>query len=484
MIIAIQAYVLIRSRADTWRDIERSAENMTQTLAASIERNLSILELSLDGVEQALRLPELATASPHARDMLLFDRSASAEFLGSMLVLDTAGKVLFYSGYTTPIAVDLSDRDYFTAQQNGPRPHFISVPFDSRVRSGDPSIALSRRLATLGGTFEGVAVAVVRLSYFRSLFGKLDLGPGSVVSLVRTDGTIIYRQPSVDGRGNAGTNVANSRSFQKSLAQPGEGFITVASIDGVKRYFLSRRIGAFPLLLVVGISVDQALRHWFIQAVILSGLTIAVCGLLLYVIVNLRRALRHSYEMEEQLATMALTDPLTGMPNRRGFGMAAETEMRRAARDQKDLSLLMIDVDHFKQVNDRHGHPFGDQILAQIARQIQAAIRRPGDFAARFGGEEFVVLLPATGSDGALLIAERMRAAIADIALIKDGVEVGVTVSVGVSTARVMPGERVDALVSQADAALYEAKSAGRNRISFRAMPQALPPPGAEALAL
>lgn len=466
LIVAVQSYALWRSREDALRDATRAGENVLQTLSSGIERNLGIIELSLSGLQDALRVPDLETLPEALRQMLLFDRAASAEFLGSMLVLDPAGRIRFDSGGPSDRNVDLSDRDYFLAQRDGNIPRFISRPFGSRIRAGDPSVALSRRLSGVDGSFEGVLMAAVRLSYFRSLFGKVDLGPDSVVTLVRTDGTIIFRSPWGDGDGYSGVNISNSPVFRRISSHPGEDFINYSVLDGEKRYYFSQKIGNFPLILVVGISVNNALSTWFTQAIILSALTVLICALLIYVVLNLRRALRHSYDMEEQLAVMALNDGLTNLPNRRGFNMACETELRRAAREQRELAVLVIDVDHFKRVNDSWGHPFGDEVLVQIASQIQRSIRRPGDFAARLGGEEFVVLLPSTGADGARYIAEQIRLAVASIHLHAGGGHyVSPTISIGVACSAVKPGDRIAPLLRAADEALYEAKGAGRNRV-------------------
>ncbi|WP_408647752.1 diguanylate cyclase [Xanthobacter dioxanivorans] len=125
---------------------------------------------------------------------------------------------------------------------------------------------------------------------------------------------------------------------------------------------------------------------------ILSALTIAVCVLLILLIRTLHLALLHSQEVEEQLEVLAVTDQLTGLPNRRAFDLALASEMQRAARHRTPLAVLLIDVDHFKRINDRHGHGVGDVVLTRVARQLARSIRRPGDFAARYGGEEFVAI--------------------------------------------------------------------------------------------
>ncbi len=169
-----------------------------------------------------------------------------------------------------------------------------------------------------------------------------------------------------------------------------------------------------------------------------------------------------------RLARLSATDGLTGIGNRRAFDEALETEWLRAARDHLPLSLLMLDVDLFKRFNDRYGHPSGDSCLRTIARLLETGLRHPPDFAGRFGGEEFVALLPGIEQSGALAVAERLRQAVAAAALPHEESPFGfVTVSVGAACLHPEPGARPQSLVAAADAALYRAKQSGRNCVAL-----------------
>src|SRR6187402_1193541 len=169
--------------------------------------------------------------------------------------------------------------------------------------------------------------------------------------------------------------------------------------------------------------------------------------------------------LAEALATVervSLLDELTGIPNRRAFDQALDERTKEAAREQRPLSVLMIDIDHFKTFNDTLGHPEGDVALRSVARLLAGALRRPADFIARYGGEEFVVILPGTNQDGAQVVARRMNRAVYDAQLEHgDGIDSRVTVSIGVAT---RAPEHVQGVVMHADRALYSAKHAGRNR--------------------
>lgn len=172
----------------------------------------------------------------------------------------------------------------------------------------------------------------------------------------------------------------------------------------------------------------------------------------------------------ERLTQLSLLDGLTGIPNRRMFDSYFKQEWRQAMRDKTALSVVLVDVDFFKQFNDRHGHQRGDACLVDVAAVLQQQIRRPADLAARYGGEEFVLVLPNTEAAGAWLLAERVRMAVRDLRIEHGAADASawVTVSLGVATMipRLEQGDYgMDVLLEQADQALYTAKAQGRNRV-------------------
>jgi diguanylate cyclase (GGDEF)-like protein/PAS domain S-box-containing protein len=188
------------------------------------------------------------------------------------------------------------------------------------------------------------------------------------------------------------------------------------------------------------------------------------------VVVTLRDVTERK-ELEIKLAAMAMTDGLTDLANRRAFDEALTREWKAAYRTGSPTSLLLLDLDHFKAFNDEYGHQVGDDCLRSVALAVKAAVRRPRDFVARYGGEELAVILPETDSAGAMHIAEQVRQAVEDLMLPHTGNPEGenrVTVSIGATTAVPSVGGTVkmpEGLLLTADSALYKAKHHGRNRV-------------------
>lgn len=209
----------------------------------------------------------------------------------------------------------------------------------------------------------------------------------------------------------------------------------------------------------------------------LNGLAAAVLGLILSVVlwhrnsryVLLQRELSQRNQeltrQQEELIWLAKRDALTGLFNRGEFLRLAEEELRRSLRHGTDMSAIMLDLDHFKSINDRYGHPAGDAVLQHTAACLLGAVRVT-DVVARIGGEEFVVLLPQTRLDAAVQLAEKLlRTLHQSPAQVARGVTIGFTASLGVGSLPAGHGSTVAALYAAADHALYEAKRLGRNRV-------------------
>jgi diguanylate cyclase (GGDEF)-like protein len=247
---------------------------------------------------------------------------------------------------------------------------------------------------------------------------------------------------------------------------------------------------AASTIMIAGNAVFLRSDHLLLPHQKLLGLAITLTTVIVSLIANYSSnreerlsyllALRGDFLLEdlhrshERLADMAETDGLTGLPNRLSFDTRFEALWQRSIDAATPFSLLMVDVDHFKRINDTHGHLYGDKVLRRIARLVLESLRREDDFACRFGGEEFVILLPGTAQPAAMLVAERLRNLVnlagfppidATQLLLHPIATLGATVSCGVASTHPKTPEERHLLLSAADKAMYEAKHAGRNRV-------------------
>ncbi|MEX3965870.1 diguanylate cyclase [Paraburkholderia sp. EG286B] len=461
------ATVLYESRHDALERARENSRNVALIAERDIERNLELYELSLQAVVDGIGRPDVMALPAPLRSQLLFDHAITAQYLGSILVLDEAGNVVMNSATGAPLNANFADRDYFTAQRDNPHAGlYISAPYHSRLRNGSPSIALSRRLSHPDGSFAGIVMIAINLEYFHQLFAGLSLGRHGAISLIAQDGTMIMRQPydpAVVGR-----NIRNASTFRHFLAAKEGSFSDTSSIDGVRRMYFFRNFPRQPLIIMVAEAEPDIYAAWRRRALTIGTLmgtfAIGFVGLSFVLATQLRRRMR----AESELQLLARTDSLTGLNNRRTLGEILEQEWRRARRARSVFSLLFVDIDRFKAYNDQYGHQAGDDALAAVARCIGENIRRPADTAARYGGEEFIVVLPDTLLEGACAIAEKIRHAISELAIEHAGSEYGrVTASIG--SASWSPDQDVDVtqVIKAADQALYDAKARGRNRVAM-----------------
>jgi diguanylate cyclase (GGDEF)-like protein len=217
--------------------------------------------------------------------------------------------------------------------------------------------------------------------------------------------------------------------------------------------------------------VEAARQYWPWVVALVAVMALLVSNIIYILRLNyrLREATLRLEDSNIELQRLSTQDGLTGVANHRLYEETLAREWARALREQTPLSIIMVDIDYFKRLNDSDGHLAGDECLRQVAQTLQRALRRPTDLLARYGGEEFVAILPATDASGASTMAERMRAAVEALGLPNRGTGGPVTVSIGVVSVVPQRGIPVETLVEHADRAMYQAKEAGRNRIRLAA---------------
>ena len=463
--LAASGLMLFDLRQDAWDKAQQTSRNLVQILERDIARNLEMYDLSLRGVIDNLKAPGLAQVSPELRQLVLFDRAATARDMGVMIVTDENGDSLIDAGAVPARKANYADRAYFQAHkaQNN-LGLYISEPLFSRLL-GSRMIVLSRRINKADGTFGGVVLGTLNLTYFTRLFSQIDLGRHGAINLYLHDGTRIMRHPFVEG--DIGANIAQAPTFQGFLREHSGSFVHSSVRDGIERSYSFTRVGDLPMILNVALSTDDIEAEWRVKAFVIGGIVLVLCGLTIALSLLFGRELRRREAIQAELAKLSLTDALTGLPNRRAFEEAFIRASVGATRSGKPLSLLIVDADHFKRFNDRYGHQVGDAVLQGLARCLSASVHRPHDLVCRIGGEEFAILLPDTDQAGALRIAGKVHAEVSTLAVRSAGIGAGaVTVSTGLASRVLVEGERpaLEDLCRLADDALYEAKAGGRNQ--------------------
>jgi diguanylate cyclase (GGDEF)-like protein len=460
---AICASILWEMAGKDYASSKQAATNLVASISSEIDRNIELYSLSLQAVVDGLKLAEINKVSPELRQVVLFDRAATAKDLGSIMVLDEAGNVMLDSRMLSPRKANFADHDFFQVhQKRGDVGLYISPPWVTR--EGEYLISLSRRIDNEDGSFGGVVAGSMRLSYFHDLFRKLKFGPGDSMTLFNADGVILMRAPFEIEQ--IGASISRAQAFKYFPRQTCGFYTTVSIVDHVKRLFVFQQVGNYPLLLANGLSIDGVYADWWREVWSISLMVAALFVFTIVLMIYLIAALKRRAAAEYQLALLANTDGLTGLCNRRRFDEALDAEWRRSQRSGTPIALLMIDADHFKAYNDRHGHQAGDAALAAIASCISNASARASDLAARYGGEEFAVLLPGVNAEGAFELAEKIRknlAALRDTQ--RDRPDVYPTISVGLSCLIPQASSDRSDLVREADEALYQAKRDGRDRV-------------------
>ncbi|WP_342620449.1 sensor domain-containing diguanylate cyclase [Rhodoferax sp. GW822-FHT02A01] len=353
---------------------------------------------------------------------------------------------------------NVSDRDYFQAQMvPATRGLFIANPVLSRVTNkwGIPiSVPVEK-----GGADTAVLFVAIELERIAATFESERPKPNGTIAILKADGTIMFRSP-MEGK-VVGNSIAKSDSWVQHLSVfPKGSYLSPESpFDGVARIVSYSRVPGYPLQVSATQSKDDVLTAWRLHTLILSVVALVVSLFCLLLGKALISALNSEEDAHSELERLMLTDSLTGIGNRRMLTRWLEEEILRAHRYDRALTVVFIDLDHFKGINDTYGHSVGDEVLVDVAECIRSQLRQ-SDHVGRYGGEEFVVLLVETTLAEALPLVERMRSAVGGLKIPKIGEPI--TVSAGI--AQLQAGEAAGSLLQRSDKALYLAKASGRNK--------------------
>lgn len=459
--------------------------NFTRSLAQHAEDKIKEADTYLDLLVERLQVEGMTAENAARLHPLLMASVREMPQLHGLFVYDETGRWVVNSQPVLLTQYNNSDRDYFIFHRDHPQEGaFIGPPIRSRS-TGDWIITVSRRVDTFDGGFGGVALATMAMSHFNNYYKGYDIGQAGTITLLQSNGSLLARHPFAEQV--MGTLLGDQPLYRDTVLVQNHGVLRATLDDGLEHVVAFRHLERYPLAVVVTQSRDEILAGWAREArartlgVALLSLVLVALGLFVLRLMaqrlrtedELRGARDALHSANLTLQRLATEDGLTGLANRRAFDERLATEINRARREHAPLSLLLIDVDHFKPFNDIYGHVEGDECLREVGSLIRLiATHRGSDFAARYGGEEFAILLPHTPASGALQVAERLRTAIITADRPHEGSLYGrLTLSIGI--AELVPDDTTtgsDGLIDRADQALYAAKEQGRNRVvSFTA---------------
>lgn len=458
--------------AAEYRHEVQGAQSVTYNLANSLARHaddsLELADGALSELVDRLEHGDLAARDRTQLDSFLAARAATLPRLTGLFVYDAEGNWLGSSRPPTGANPNNADRAYFRHHRENPgRDPWLGPPVKSRSGNGEWIVTLSRRLDTAQGQFAGVVLATFASHYFTDVYAEQDLGQHGAVGLLARDGTVLARWPQDDGF--VGRNISSLTLFSEMLPKAQSGaYDYVSPADNVARMASYRASDRFPLLILAALSRDEQLEDWRDAAILHGLVTLVIVAAIGFLGTLLGRQLKQRERAEARLAELATTDALTSLANRRAFDDLLQVEWRRAQRTRMPLSLVLIDLDRFKLLNDSYGHVYGDAALREVGRLLKRAVGRAGDLAARFGGEELTVLLPDTDAEGCRHIAETIRARIEALAIphAENRPSGVLTASMGcATTGQGHPLDTAADFIAAADRALYAAKNGGRNRV-------------------
>ncbi|MDZ4202139.1 MAG: diguanylate cyclase [Gallionella sp.] len=467
-IVGVGSFELYKSKHQFEIQAAKHTQNLSQVLERSLTALLDKIDLALlvctDEIERQVAQGRVDSQQV-SRHLALMQQRVPDTF--NLRVTDAKGNLRYGSDFSVPPAVNYADRDYFIQQRNNPNAGlFIAKPLFGKT-SNKWLLTLSRRVNHADDSFYGVVYGTISLEHFTRLFEVVDVGTYGTITLRDSEMGIITSSDGLQLTGNIIGNKQFSAPFAAALKKnpkTGTYISGKTSIDRISRMHSYRMFDKYPLVVNTGLTEETYLAVWYKQIWETGALIMAFMlssAIFSFLIVRL---LRQQHRYQNELVLKAQVDYLTGISNRGHFMQQAELERARAIRYGSDLSLFMMDIDFFKQVNDRHGHQTGDTVLKSLADTCRETLREV-DIIGRVGGEEFAILLPETGQNKAFEVAERLRTALSQLSVATEsGVPVRFTVSIGIAFLMTKK-DNLDALLSRADKALYEAKESGRNKV-------------------
>ncbi len=476
LLAAADAYLLTRSRREAVEAAKQRNANIARLLAERLSGAIREIDyIMLDVYDDVYPImPGLARGPrPEAtrRMNLILERKIKTHpWIFGFGVMNARG--IFVAGVDREgpvkgsVGADRSFREYYSYLASHPDEDVHCSGAFQEMNTKDIWFAFSRAIKDERRRLWGVIYAGLYARNMSGLFGEGRFAHSGAVAVVDGSGRLLLHIPPVaDGDGKRTPYSVLDEFLQSGQSQ--HEAIAVSPWDKKDRISAFHRVEDLPYTIVVSSAVSEDLGQWRSQLRYhIIGIA-AIVLLLMGTALLAGRLLKAKNLLEVQaieLERQAKTDVLTGISNRRHFFEMAERELMRARRSEKPMAMLMMDIDHFKRINDKCGHGAGDEVLRSLCLISQGMIRNIDVFG-RIGGEEFAIVLPETSLEQAQTVAERLRDKLSETHLeLSSGERVPFTVSIGVSALN-NDDNSVESVLKRADVAMYKAKKYGRNRV-------------------
>lgn len=454
----IESWLSYRNAIDkTTEQTQTTSYLIAEWLSASFALSKHILQDVIADFEPAeIRYPS-DDPSRHARQTAELIRIAKTDPTILFLGIFDAHCTVTHTSLGFNLGRTFKQRDYCRLVFEQPLQAFKISPVFT-ASDGKMNVTISYPILTPSQEIVGFVLMGLDLSFFQHWLDRIQPTEGLVVSIFDAKRQLLARLPPTPDNLGKPVDSAVLRQFSQLPDTKALTLRDISPIDNIDRVWAFRRVDRMPFVVVAGLPTVEALAAWrtkFLFYYLLGNLSLAV------VLLFGAREFNRNYQLAHSLAEMACTDPLTGLFNRRRFMETAQYRLEEARRYGHPFSVMLMDLDHFKQINDQYGHGSGDAVLRAFADLIQRTARI-NDCVARWGGEEFIVILPNTDQAMAAKLAERLRVLTTEITVLPNR---RVTVSTGVSEYRA--ADDLDTLIQRADEALYCAKQQGRNQVQI-----------------
>ena len=428
-----------------------STSNLVNSIALDLEKDFSDLENTFFRLKNHLApFTDNERIDPPATRRVIDNLILENPFLTALMVIDKNGQVIHWNNNVQKL--NLSQRQYFLIHQSGIFDGlYIDWPKPSLINQGQWIFGTSKAIRHSDQSLIRVLAAIVDLKYFYRQYQEMFTTPGATLTISSLDGHIYAHIP--------GNEELIGQQLPEFAAE------NAKIIDNEKQLSISKRVARYPLMITVEKEKSVILAPWKNSSLSFAMLGVVVSLVLFFFTYRTALYQRRQLTIEKDLRLLAITDPLTQLVNRRHVLEQAKLEIKKAVRNDSSLSIILIDLDHFKNVNDKYGHQKGDEVLVGTAETFKHCCRET-DILSRFGGEEFLLVLPDTDSQGAMASASKICDSLAQKTYSHSSGEFSVTGSFGV--AQWMPEETdISSALQRAEAALHAVKNCGRNNVRW-----------------